>query len=227
MCFDAPPLTPYQVERALRQREVKACSRCGDVKPYSEFSPRSDRGRRGGPALKSHCKACCVEWVVRYKREHPERVKRGDPQLAAERSKRWKKQNRQRANDYDKRRYHRLRASGGDMTEDEWSEIVKRYDHRCLCCGKQGEPLDLDHVIPVSLGGRHEAENVQPLCGRCNRIKGTKVIDYRPHFSGATPTGDNLEPSRFAPSPGIEIVPVEVFVRGSEPTARAAANGLG
>jgi 5-methylcytosine-specific restriction endonuclease McrA len=47
-----------------------------------------------------------------------------------------------------------------------------------LCCGRP--EITLDHIKPVSRGGKHTASNVQPLCKFCNSSKMTKTIDYRP-----------------------------------------------
>ena len=41
---------------------------------------------------------------------------------------------------------------------------------RCRRCGVTSE-LQFDHIIPVALGGGNSAENVQILCGPCNRRK--------------------------------------------------------
>lgn len=74
------------------------------------------------------------------------------------------------------------RAAGGDLSLVAWRAIKERYRHRCLCCGTQGSeenPLTIDHVIPVSRGGRHTADNIQPLCLQCNMRKHAKTIDYR------------------------------------------------
>lgn len=38
------------------------------------------------------------------------------------------------------------------------------------CCAT--EDIQVDHVIPVCKGGKSNRENLQPLCGRCNRKKG-------------------------------------------------------
>jgi hypothetical protein len=35
--------------------------------------------------------------------------------------------------------------------------------------------LQIDHVIPVALGGTHEVTNLQTLCSRCNYRKSSKV----------------------------------------------------
>jgi HNH endonuclease len=52
---------------------------------------------------------------------------------------------------------------------------VWRRDHgRCRECGG-GFDLQYDHVIPLSLGGANSIENLQLLCGDCNRAKGASL----------------------------------------------------
>lgn len=53
---------------------------------------------------------------------------------------------------------------------------------RCALCGatKDERPLDIDHIIPRSKGGKTVYENLQVLCSKCNRTKGNKEDkDYR------------------------------------------------
>lgn len=38
--------------------------------------------------------------------------------------------------------------------------------------------LEVDHIIPVSKGGKDTEDNVQLLCGWCNRVKGDRDMDY-------------------------------------------------
>ena len=38
--------------------------------------------------------------------------------------------------------------------------------------------LEVDHLIPVSAGGTDHIENLQLLCGHCNRIKGDRSQEY-------------------------------------------------
>lgn len=59
-------------------------------------------------------------------------------------------------------------------------KIRNRDNHLCLCCGEDREYLlDVDHVNPRYFGGSNSSENLQTLCNRCNRVKGTKEIDFR------------------------------------------------
>lgn len=37
--------------------------------------------------------------------------------------------------------------------------------------------LEIDHIIPVSKGGRTEEENLKTLCWKCNRSKSNKIIN--------------------------------------------------
>ena len=61
------------------------------------------------------------------------------------------------------------------LTDTEWEEIKKRYDYRCVYCGKK-KPLTQDHIIPVSKNGHHVKGNIVPACQSCNSIKGTKPV---------------------------------------------------
>lgn len=81
-------------------------------------------------------------------------------------------------NGFHKRRA-RMKAVEATLTTAEWKQIRATLGDRCLCCGVV-EGIALDHIIPISKGGGHVADNVQPLCMACNSSKGTKVIDYRP-----------------------------------------------
>lgn len=58
-------------------------------------------------------------------------------------------------------------------------DLAVRYGYRCLCCGSTRR-LGLDHIRPVSKGGKTELDNLQLLCKRCNEAKDDQIIDYRP-----------------------------------------------
>lgn len=50
----------------------------------------------------------------------------------------------------------------------------------CEGCGEhfQIQHLEVDHIVPLSKGGTDHIENLQLLCGSCNRIKGNRGMDY-------------------------------------------------
>lgn len=66
------------------------------------------------------------------------------------------------------------------MTSALRKRILERDGYKCRQCGVSisQEPhllLEVDHIIPISKGGITTEENLQTLCWRCNRSKGTKV----------------------------------------------------
>lgn len=69
----------------------------------------------------------------------------------------------------------------GDLKYSQWTELLERYDNKCIACGSS-EKLSMDHIVPLSKGGLHTIDNVQPLCFSCNCRKGTKTIDYRQDY---------------------------------------------
>lgn len=62
----------------------------------------------------------------------------------------------------------------GRIPADVRQLVFRRDGHACAVCGDRHE-LQLDHVIPVSLGGSSEPQNLEVLCGPCNRRKGASL----------------------------------------------------
>lgn len=62
------------------------------------------------------------------------------------------------------------------LTSTEWLAILADADGHCTYCSKEAR-LTLDHVIPLSKGGKHSKDNVVPACLRCNSSKGNKTLE--------------------------------------------------
>ena len=55
------------------------------------------------------------------------------------------------------------------------SFVWERDDGRCVNCSAV-EDLQFDHVIPITKGGGNSIDNIQILCGDCNRQKSDSII---------------------------------------------------
>jgi hypothetical protein len=67
------------------------------------------------------------------------------------------------------------------MTADLRENIKKRDGYRCKTCGantaeEKNLLLEIDHILPLSRGGITSEANLQTLCWRCNRSKGSKIV---------------------------------------------------
>jgi 5-methylcytosine-specific restriction endonuclease McrA len=72
-------------------------------------------------------------------------------------------------------RARKLNAPGDGVSTLEWADIVSSYDNRCAYCASKG-PVTMDHIVPLSTGGRHAVDNVVPACHKCNCSKGNKPM---------------------------------------------------
>lgn len=56
-------------------------------------------------------------------------------------------------------------------------EIYARDGYKCCRCGKSGQyvSLEIDHIIPISKGGKSTYDNLQTLCHQCNVEKGDSI----------------------------------------------------
>jgi hypothetical protein len=55
-------------------------------------------------------------------------------------------------------------------------DVLKRDSFTCRSCGANGKEsrLEVDHITPVSKGGKSELSNLQTLCQDCNGGKGDR-----------------------------------------------------
>lgn len=64
------------------------------------------------------------------------------------------------------------------MTPQLRKRIIRRDNYTCQKCGKympDGVGLQVDHIIPISKGGKTVESNLQVLCSKCNGHKSNKV----------------------------------------------------
>lgn len=63
------------------------------------------------------------------------------------------------------------------MTKELRKRIINRDNYTCQMCGKYMPDevgLHVDHIIPISKGGKTVPSNLQVLCSKCNGNKSNK-----------------------------------------------------
>ena len=76
------------------------------------------------------------------------------------------------------KREYQIRLERAKLTPSMRYDILKRDHFRCQICGSSssdGVKLHVDHIVPVSRGGKTEPSNLRTLCDRCNLGKSSKL----------------------------------------------------
>ena len=70
---------------------------------------------------------------------------------------------------------HEDHFSARQIPDSMRAKVLLRDGARCRKC-RTAVNLEVDHIIPVSKGGKTEESNLQTLCRRCNRRKWKKLV---------------------------------------------------
>ena len=69
------------------------------------------------------------------------------------------------------------RVERGKVSNRLRFRVYARDGHCCVKCGSRRN-LEIDHIIPISKGGKTRLDNLQTLCHRCNMKKGSDIEYY-------------------------------------------------
>jgi 5-methylcytosine-specific restriction endonuclease McrA len=191
-------------------KRIKRCNRCGEEKPVDEFQAivRKSGPQAGYSFTAAYCKPCDNERVREYLKadrsinnravaKHYAKRLAEDPEgwrrFQADRQKRWRDANKDKASANQKRwndanpgrsNDHNHRARAQKVGKVNYREIIERDKGACYLCGlpvdvslPKGDPLSkhFDHVIPLSKGGPHSMENIRLTHARCNYRKAARL----------------------------------------------------
>lgn len=152
---------------------IAECSVCGLTTIRSRGASRHGKPQwRCATAQNSYLRKQCktqkgrqavARRVANYRTRKPEKVKEG--------VRRWKKENPDRVLQHNALR--RVREFQGFVEPVSRVEVAKRGNWLCGICRKRlGKRFHIDHIIPLSKGGKHEMGNVQATHAKCNLRKG-------------------------------------------------------
>lgn len=141
---------------------MKACTRCGEVKPLSAF-PWSDKAKG---LIHSWCKGC----KVAYQREWQRR-----PEVREARALYERQRGAAVAARLSMRRAQMSNATPPWLTAEQRAQIKAIYRHAADCSLVGGSKYQVDHIIPlhaIGICGLHVPWNLQVLPRDLNAQKG-------------------------------------------------------
>jgi len=175
----------------------KICVTCREERPLSEYH----RNPNTSDGYYSSCRGCCSKYQKKYRARNRDKLRQSKKEYrernrekvlarkrkyATEHRKQesaraiqWQKDNPKRVRMRSKLRQFRKRTNGGEVTKEQWLSLCKLFGYKCASC-REKKKLEMDHIVPVAMGGLGDIMNLQPLCRSCNASKGTSTVDYRP-----------------------------------------------
>lgn len=85
------------------------------------------------------------------------------------------------------------------MSDSLRYDVMRRDGFRCQICGatqKDGVKLHVDHIFPISKGGKTEMSNLRTLCERCNMGKSDKIENIDTDYLDPYDDFDFYEPTK-------------------------------
>lgn len=113
------------------------------------------------------------EKITRYKNNWQKEDRNNNPEKYADKKRAYQIANPEKLSE----QYHRRRArkNQNGVFVVSTKEIKRIYASPCIYCGSTAG-ITLEHIIPISRGGRHSIGNLAPACSPCNTSKHNKLI---------------------------------------------------
>lgn len=149
----------------------RICSKCGISKPLSEYA-KGGAAYRYANGLMTVCKACWKVYADDWRAKNPDKHRGYQAKTRA----------REKAIlgffEWRARKWNEKARHGGKITPKEIMSLWKRQRGYCALSGRKlGRNAHLDHILPVSEGGKGTISNLRWVDPDTNRIRSAMSDD--------------------------------------------------
>lgn len=170
----------------LSARNTADCG-CLECRRIASQKKRLDSGCKPWYATEKERKEARRRSLQKYAKANPEKVKAAQVAYKANHPEKrkatvlkWDKANPEAKRIHAHTRRARKSMSGGTLSKGLLAKLFALQKGKCACCKEPlGSDAQLDHIIPIAMGGSNCDENIQLLHGLCNRQKSAKhPVDF-------------------------------------------------
>ena len=157
-------------------QESKLCSRCKQIKPFSDFNKKASASTGYNTACRE-CGNAMKRNVSPERRKRRQEMKRlwdfNNPDKVKMMNDASYKKNPELFISNSHKRYAAIKSVDRRTVTNR--EIKALRMRPCIYCGSK-KLIEIDHTIPINRGGRHSIGNLVPACRSCNRGKSDFLI---------------------------------------------------
>lgn len=183
-------------ERCGNQDRLKdgTCRPCKNVKSALRYRENKEKIAAYHAALYAskikdpEYRKTLVEKSRAYRKQYPEKIKEQnmrrrakDPEKAKAENRGWFKAHPEKRRFYEQKRRATKAKLMGNVSHDIEQRLFHKQSGKCACCKQSLKKTitNLDHIMPLALGGPHDDSNLQLLCRQCNNQKYAKhPVDF-------------------------------------------------
>lgn len=180
-----------EIQDVEAARKTYRCKPCVSAMRREHYQANKERIKARVRAHYKANKPASAEYHKKYYLEHKDQVRAlhaewvlKNKERDADHKRQWVARNLDRRRDqvriYQSKRRSKIKHSGDRFTADQLAQRFSVFGDKCVYCGVGGK-MTMDHVIPMSRGGRHILSNIRPACLSCNcRKQARKPSEWKP-----------------------------------------------
>lgn len=162
-------------ERRVERNAYERQRRAADQKRREKNAAYQRAWRAANPEKVAAIEKKCRAGTIRAKRLRDRAYYRSNSEKVKARSEAWRLANPDRIAEWRANRRARKVAAGGRLSPGLVERLYHLQKGKCACCGRPlGRDFNLDHIMPLALGGSNTDENIQLLLPGCNNLKRAK-----------------------------------------------------